>query len=248
MLLRNINNAIVRRRALPRRRLLSTAKPKAMRAVVQRASSGSVTVEGEEVSRIGPGLVVLVGCYSDETQQDADWMVKKLANLRVFENPESGKKWDKSACDLGLEVLCVSNFTITGQLKGNKMDYAKAMPPSDAREFYANFIDQLRASIGQDKVKGEHSISYIRGAKIFPIEECFSFASLPAIADGIFGARMMVSVENDGMAPLPIPFCKDGWLITPLSVRFSILLFLSASPSLPYSFFFLGKEHCRTLE
>lgn len=131
--------------------------------------SASVEVDGEVISRIGPGLMCLIGAAAGDTDKDAEYIGRKILNMRLFANPESSKAWDKSVADCAYEVLCVSQFTLLGRLKGNKPDYSKAMPPQEAREYYAAFIQRLRKDYAAERVK-----------------------------DGAFGAMMNVTLENDG--------------------------------------------------
>ena len=87
-----------------------------MKAVIQRVVSGSVSVDGNMVSNIGKGIVALVGIHRDDTKADLDYIVRKLVTLRLWED-ESGRRWAKSAKDLDLEILCVSQFTLYHVMK-----------------------------------------------------------------------------------------------------------------------------------
>lgn len=82
-----------------------------MKALVQRVLCSSVTVGDREVNSIGRGMCVLLGISKKDTQKEAEWMATKLINLRIFEDPESGKGWNKSVADLGMEILCVSQVS-----------------------------------------------------------------------------------------------------------------------------------------
>ncbi|XP_008784440.2 D-aminoacyl-tRNA deacylase [Phoenix dactylifera] len=140
-----------------------------MRAVVQRVLSASVEVEGRVVSEIGPGLLVLVGIHESDTDSDADYICRKVLNMRLFPNERSGKAWDQSVMQQSFGVLLVSQFTLYGILKGNKPDFHVAMPPQKAKLFYASLVEKFRKSYAADAVK-----------------------------DGIFGAMMKVNLVNDG--------------------------------------------------
>ena len=122
-----------------------------MRAVVQRVTSASVSVEGELVSAIGPGLLCLIGLREGDTPADAEFIARKLLNMRLW--PSEKKAWDLSVTAQGYELLCVSQFTLHGRLSGNKPDFSKAMGPVAARECYAAFLDRLRAGYRADGVK-----------------------------------------------------------------------------------------------
>ena len=88
-----------------------------MKAIIQRVSSASVKVDGQVISSIGRGICVLVGIHRDDGVKEMQYMAKKLLSVRIFDNPETGKRWDKSVQDLGLEILCVSQFTLHHILK-----------------------------------------------------------------------------------------------------------------------------------
>ncbi len=89
-----------------------------MKALVQRVARAGVSVDGVTISSVGRGLCVLVGIHRDDTDQQAKVLAKKIAALRVFEDPDNSKRWSKSVSDLGLEVLCVSQFTLYHTMKG----------------------------------------------------------------------------------------------------------------------------------
>ncbi|HEX5909595.1 MAG TPA: D-aminoacyl-tRNA deacylase, partial [Thermoleophilaceae bacterium] len=90
-----------------------------MRAIVQRVSQASVSVDGEEVSAIGPGLLVLLGVHRDDSEEQADRMAGKLGALRIFEDEEG--RMNLSVADTGGQILCVSQFTLYGDTrKGNR--------------------------------------------------------------------------------------------------------------------------------
>lgn len=115
-----------------------------MRAVVQRVSEASVTVEGRRVSEIGPGLLVLLGVGKGDTEADVDWMSKKVAQLRIFED-EAGKM-NRSVLDGSKAVLVVSQFTLYGDArKGNRPSFEGACEPREAQRLYEHFCDASRA-------------------------------------------------------------------------------------------------------
>ncbi|KAI4371031.1 hypothetical protein MLD38_019308 [Melastoma candidum] len=140
-----------------------------MRAVVQRVSSASVEVEGRVVSQIGPGLLVLVGIHESDTESDADYICRKVLNMRLFTNESSGRGWDRNVMQKDFEVLLVSQFTLYGFLKGNKPDFHLAMPPQQARPFYDSLVERFGKAYKKEAIK-----------------------------DGVFGAMMNVSLVNDG--------------------------------------------------
>lgn len=115
-----------------------------MRSVVQRVLSASVTVDGQMISDIGPGLLVLLGVAQGDTDADLEWMVKKVSQLRIFED-EAGKM-NRSVLDGTKAVLAVSQFTLQGDVrKGNRPSFIDAMEPVGARALYERFCERLRA-------------------------------------------------------------------------------------------------------
>ncbi len=116
-----------------------------MRAVIQRVSRARVSVNGETIGRIERGLLVLLGLGKMDTAADADWMVNKLLNLRVF--PEGDKNINRSVTDIGGGLLVVSQFTLFGDARnGNRPSFTDAMPPAEAETFYNGFMAKLRSS------------------------------------------------------------------------------------------------------
>jgi len=114
-----------------------------MRAVVQRVSSASVTVEGQVVGEIGPGLLVLIGISTSDVEADADYLVEKIAGLRVFEDGDG--KMNRSVEDVGGAVLAVSQFTLYGDVRrGKRPSFDNAARPERARELYEYFVAQIR--------------------------------------------------------------------------------------------------------
>ena len=139
-----------------------------MKAVIQRVSRASVSVNGEIVSSIQRGLCVLLGMSRHDQPGEIDYMVRKILNIRLFED-DNGKRWSKSAKDLELEILCVSQFTLHSILKGNKPDFHRSMEAERAEQMYGQFLDQMRKAYVKDRIK-----------------------------DGKFGEMMSVNIENDG--------------------------------------------------
>ena len=114
-----------------------------MRAVLQRVSSASVTVDGRQVGAIGAGLLVLVGVEQGDDTQDVAFVAGKIRDLRVFED-ESGRM-NRSVVDAGGGVLLVSQFTLLGDCRrGRRPSFDAAAPPEPARRLYEAVVDQLR--------------------------------------------------------------------------------------------------------
>lgn len=119
-----------------------------MRAVIQRVSSASVTIDGEVKSAIGQGLLVLLGIGHEDTQEDLDWLVRKIAGLRIF-NDEAGVM-NRSVVEVGGEALVVSQFTLMAATKkGNRPSYIGAAGHQKAIPLYEAFCAALSATIGR---------------------------------------------------------------------------------------------------
>jgi D-tyrosyl-tRNA(Tyr) deacylase len=116
-----------------------------VRAVVQRVSRASVTVEDVEVSSIGPGLLVLIGVGVGDDERDASWLADKIRTLRVF--PDNSSVMNRSVEESNGAVLVVSQFTLQGDARrGRRPSYIEAAPPETAEKLYRSFVDALRAS------------------------------------------------------------------------------------------------------
>jgi D-tyrosyl-tRNA(Tyr) deacylase len=116
-----------------------------MRALVQRVSRASVSVDGQLIAEIGPGLLVLLGVTHDDTEQQADWLADKVRALRIFADAQG--RMNESLGDR--EVLCVSQFTLYGDArKGNRPSYVAAAPPEQAEPLYERFCERLGARRG----------------------------------------------------------------------------------------------------
>ena len=116
-----------------------------MRAVVQRVSSASVSIDGDVVSRIGAGLVVLAAVGRDDSDADADYIVEKTVHLRVF--PDADGRFDRSVVDVGGSLLVVSQFTLYGDVRrGRRPSFTEAAPPTEAEERFAALVERFRAT------------------------------------------------------------------------------------------------------
>ena len=114
-----------------------------MIAAVQRVSRASVSVDGELVSEIGAGLLVLLGVSVTDTAEDAAWLAKKIAGLRMFRAPEGQP--ERSVLEIGGEVLAVSQFTLLGNCrKGRRPSFTRAAPGPEAEALYEEFCARLR--------------------------------------------------------------------------------------------------------
>lgn len=140
-----------------------------MRALVQRVSSGGVTIsESNYKANIEKGMVVLLGIKVDDTDEDVNFVADKISNLRIFE--DDNEKMNLSVKDVDGEVLIISQFTLYGDAqKGNRPSFTEAARPETAIPLYEKFIQRVKFNLGNDKVK-----------------------------TGIFGAMMEVKIINDG--------------------------------------------------
>ena len=136
-----------------------------LRAVLQRVSRASVTVNGAVCGEIGPGLLVLVCAMQGDDTSKADLLAAKIAKMRIFKD-EAGKM-NLSVRDIGGSALIVSQFTLAADLRGNRPGFSTAAPPEDGKRLYEYFSARMQAE------------------------------GIP-VANGIFGADMDVSLNNDG--------------------------------------------------
>lgn len=122
-----------------------------MKVVLQRVSRASVTVGGETISEIGPGLLLLVGVATGDTREAADWLARKVAGLRVFADEDD--KMNLSVAQTGGAVLAVSQFTLLGDArKGNRPSFVEAAPPEEAEPLFDYLCERLREA-GVPEVK-----------------------------------------------------------------------------------------------
>jgi D-tyrosyl-tRNA(Tyr) deacylase len=125
-----------------------------MRTVIQKVSKASVTVENEVISSIEKGLVVLLGIEDADTDEDIDWLVKKITQLRIF-NDENGVM-NRSVKDVEGEVIVVSQFTLHANTKkGNRPSYIRASKPDFAVPMYEKFIQKMEATMGKKAGTGK---------------------------------------------------------------------------------------------
>jgi D-aminoacyl-tRNA deacylase len=145
-----------------------------MRVVIQRVKSSQVTVDGQVIGQIGPGLNLLVGIANTDTDLELDWMAKKCLELRLFPG-EAGagrQRFERSIQEIRGEILVISQFTLYGDCrKGRRPSFDQAATPVSAEKRYEAFVAKLRQS----------------GLKV---------------ETGQFGAMMQVSIENDGPVTL----------------------------------------------
>jgi D-tyrosyl-tRNA(Tyr) deacylase len=125
-----------------------------MRALIQRVSEASVTIEGEIKSAIGSGMLVLLGIEAEDNLEDIEWLCKKIVQLRIFGDEEG--KMNLSVLDIGGELLVISQFTLHASTKkGNRPSYIKAARPEIAIPLYEQFLKQLSFNLGKTVGSGE---------------------------------------------------------------------------------------------
>ena len=116
-----------------------------MKALVQRVSRASVSVNKDVVGAIGQGLVVFLGVALDDSREDARYLANKVANLRIFENEAS--KFALSALETRGDILIISQFTLLADSrKGRRPSFTEAAPPDMAEELYEFFVEQVRST------------------------------------------------------------------------------------------------------
>lgn len=137
-----------------------------MRALIQRVTRAAVSIGDEKLGRIGSGMVILLGFGADDTEEDARYLVEKTLNLRIF--GEYPRGFERSARDVGAELLLVSQFTLYARTrKGRRPDFTRAAPPELAQSLYNHTVRLFQES----------------GLKV---------------AEGRFGEYMQVELVNDG--------------------------------------------------
>ena len=125
-----------------------------MRAVLQRVKSSSVVVDGKIIGEIGPGLNMLLGIASEDTEADMDYIIGKTLNLRVFEDEEG--RMNRSLLDVGGELLVVSQFTLYGDCrKGRRPSFTASGSVDAAKAKYARFCEKINESAGVKVAFGE---------------------------------------------------------------------------------------------
>lgn len=125
-----------------------------MKAVIQRVSHSSVTIDGEKVASIEKGLLVLLGIVNEDSQDDINWLAKKISNIRIF--GDENNVMNKSLIDMAGNAIVVSQFTLHANTKkGNRPSYIKAAKPDFAIPLYEAFVKQLELELGKQVQTGE---------------------------------------------------------------------------------------------
>jgi len=125
-----------------------------MRLLLQRVSEASVTIAGHEKSRIGRGMLILLGIEREDELADIEWLVGKVLSLRIFEDPDG--KMNLSLLDVGGEALIVSQFTLHARVKkGTRPSFERAARPEQAIPLYEQFLAAFAAGLGKPVGSGE---------------------------------------------------------------------------------------------
>ena len=125
-----------------------------MRTVIQRVTHASVTIDGNVKSEIGPGLLILLGVEGSDNSEDVDWLVKKVAALRIFDDEQG--VMNRSLTDVGGEALVVSQFTLYASYKkGNRPSWFRAATHDISIPLYEEFCTKLSRAIGRPVGTGE---------------------------------------------------------------------------------------------
>ena len=114
-----------------------------MKALLQRVTRASVTVDGQIVGQIGPGLLILICAMPDDTEAEVDKLSAKIAKLRIFK--DGAGKMNLSLRDMGGQALIVSQFTLAADLRGNRPGFSYAAPPDLAKQLYESFLAKVAA-------------------------------------------------------------------------------------------------------
>ena len=124
-----------------------------MRLLIQRVKCASVNIAGEEFSKIGKGLLVLVGIEEADSQEDIDWLTGKLCRLRIFDDEQGVMNLDVQ--QVGGDVMVVSQFTLHASTKkGNRPSYFKAAAEAVSRPMYERFVESVKSALGKDGATG----------------------------------------------------------------------------------------------
>lgn len=125
-----------------------------MRVLLQRVREASVSIGGEQKSRIGKGVLLFLGIEKADAEEDIDWLVRKILSLRIF--PDEEEKMNRSLLDVAGEALVVSQFTLHARVKkGTRPSFERAAPPDLAIPLYEKFIEELGKEMDREIATGE---------------------------------------------------------------------------------------------
>ena len=124
-----------------------------MRAVIQRVSQASVTIDGQEKAAINNGLLILLGVCEEDNEEDIDWLVKKIINLRIFDDDEG--VMNRSVIDIDGEIMVISQFTLYASYKkGNRPSWFRAAKGDTSTPLYQLFCDKISQAINKEVATG----------------------------------------------------------------------------------------------
>ncbi|GAA5899005.1 hypothetical protein JCM6882_004590 [Rhodosporidiobolus microsporus] len=155
-----------------------------MKAVIQRVTDASVTVDGQVIAKIGRGILCLIGISTADTEYESEWLKNKILGLKMFPDYKDGEEWGwkHSVMDADYDIICVSQFTLQANLKkGMKPDFHGAMASETSRAFYEDFLAKMRSSYKAEKIQ-----------------------------EGKFGGQMYVSLLSDGPCTLLLDSTTDA--------------------------------------
>jgi D-aminoacyl-tRNA deacylase len=139
-----------------------------MRALIQRVSEASVTVDGKQVSSIGAGLLVLLGVGKGDTEKDADWLADKVVGLRIFS--DAAGKMNLALTDTSKALIAVSQFTLFGDVtKGKRPSFIDACEPEEANRLYQYFCERCRAlgvTVGTGIFRAEMKVAFVNDGPV----------------------------------------------------------------------------------
>jgi D-tyrosyl-tRNA(Tyr) deacylase len=138
-----------------------------MRALIQRAVEARVTVDGETIGKIGPGLVIFVCAMRDDTDADSEWLARKIVNLRVFRDDDG--RMNRVIQDVGGSALVVSQFTLAAETKGNRPGFSTAAAPDEGERLYEHFKQQVQGhglSLASGKFGAEMKVSLVNDGPV----------------------------------------------------------------------------------
>lgn len=128
-----------------------------VRIVIQRVSEASVSIKGNKISEIGPGLLILLGIESTDDQSDIDWLIRKVINMRIFDDEDG--KMNLSLRDKYNEALVVSQFTLHASTKkGNRPSFIKAAPSAISKPLYQSFCETFSRELGHPIERGRFGV------------------------------------------------------------------------------------------
>ncbi|GAA5836115.1 hypothetical protein JCM11251_007373 [Rhodosporidiobolus azoricus] len=155
-----------------------------MKAVIQRVTQASVTVDGEVIAKIERGILCLIGISTADTDYESTWLANKILNLKTFPDYKDGEEWGwkHSVMDADYDIICVSQFTLQANLKkGSKPDFHGAMASETSRAFYEDFLKKMRTGYKPEKIQ-----------------------------EGKFGGQMYVNLLSDGPCTLLLDSTTDA--------------------------------------